>query len=367
MKIAILSPFYPLRGGIAQFADALANELEKNHVVLRVSLKRQYPNALFPGKTQFVESPRKEDCKALAILDSIGPKTFGKTAKVINDFEPDLFIDVYWMTFMVPSFSTVLRKIKSRKIGIVHNFISHESKWYDKNLASYFLKKHDGLIALSAAVSAQIKTGLPNQSVMHIPHPIYSHFGEKTEKSLARQKLGIKEDEKLLLFFGLIRDYKGLDVLLEAFQDLDDTFTLIVAGECYGDISKYQKIVDQGSNKKVKFLNRFIADEEVPVLFSAANVCVLPYRSATQSGVTAVSHHFHLPVIASNVGGLHETIHQNENGYLVEANNVKSLRLCIQNYFEEKKESEFRQNLEMNISVGWESFINQLIEFGSKV
>lgn len=364
MKIAILSPFYPLRGGIAQFADALANALSVEHEVQCYSFKRQYPDKLFPGTTQWVENAEEGLCVAKPLLDSMNPVSYVRTAKDINRFEPDLYIDVYWMSYMTLSMGSVRSLVRcSKKMTVVHNFIPHEPKFYDARLAKLFLRKSSGLIALSDAVRGELQNCFPTKKIKTLLHPNYVQFGETVNSTEARNKLGLPLEKKIILFFGLIRSYKGLDTLIEAFSKLGEEYFLLMAGECYEEIESYQKQLSKLPESSYQLHNRFIPDKEVSLFFSAANVCVLPYKSATQSGVTAVAHHFHLPVIATKVGGLHEFVDHDKDGYLAAPNDAVDLHKHLEMYFLQEKEETFRMVLKGSKHVSWTEFSSQLISF----
>lgn len=363
MKIVLISPFYPLRGGIAQFADLLADELEnQGHELVRVNYKRQYPNFLFPGKTQFVEKIENEKSKALPLLDSIGPLSWWRLRKFLKKQNPEVLISAYWMPFMIPGLWLSTFRLKMKKVALVHNYQSHEGKEVERKLTNFYLSKQDQIVALSELVASQIKQKLSTK-VGSIPHPIYAQFGEKITRKEAREILGIPPEKKVVLFFGLIRDYKGLDVLLSAFQDLNQEYFLLVAGEAYGKTEEWERAFAALGKERALWHNRFIADEEVRNYFSAANLCVLPYKSATQSGVTAVAHNFHLPVIATDVGGLKEFIHSNKNGDLVPANNSQILSDKIEEYFSKNKEEKYREVLQNEAGLSWQEFTLRFVRF----
>ncbi len=364
-RIVILSPSYPLRGGIAQFGDALAESLSGNNEVKIISFKRQYPKALFPGKSQLVDDVQAEKIKADFVLDSIGPLSYRKTAREINNFQPDVVITAHWMWFMVPSLVSVLKRVRKQcaKIALVHNYISHDAKFYDAPLAKRFIASNDAVLCLSKGVEKEIARDFPKKPAISIPHPNYNHFGDKLNREVACEKLGIDSTKKNLLFFGLIRPYKGLDVLLEAAKHLDEGFQILVAGECYGDFTSYQKLIDQ--NKRVKTIvhQKFIADKDVPMYFSAADLCVLPYRSATQSGVTAVAHHFDLPVVATKVGGLDEFVENEVNGYLVPPEDPKQLAQKVTEGFATGAFEQFSENLKKSTPISWSDFARTTEDF----
>lgn len=370
MKIAIISPFYPLRGGIANFADALADALEVEHEVLRVSFCRQYPKILFPGKTQYVDQPSKELVKARFLLDSVNPWTQRRTAKCINDFNPDVVLTAYWMPFIANSVKGVLNKVNSstKKLAVVHNYLSHEAKFYDKWIVSNYIKSHDGVIALSKLVKSQVQSAVSDLPVKHLPHPVYAHFGQKLDRAEAAKSIGVDPEKKTLLFFGLIRDYKGLDILLETAKNLDESFQVVVAGECYGSFDKYQAIIEENElSGQIIVHQKFIADKDVAAYFSVADVCVLPYRSATQSGVTAIANFFHVPVVATRVGGLGEFVEHGVDGLLVDPESPSELEKGITGLFKGEELDKMRRELKRRPVNTWSEFATQTVDFAGEI
>jgi glycosyltransferase involved in cell wall biosynthesis len=374
MKIVFLSTFYPFRGGIAQFSAHLYREAEKKHEVEAVTFTRQYPKLLFPGKTQLVSSDDTADkIPSKRWLDSINPFTYISTARKIRQLQPDLIISRYWMSFFAPSFGWILghQEKKTKRIAILDNVIPHERRFFDDAFNRYFLSKNDGFIVMSEQVQKDLLYYLPKAKHILIPHPIYNHFGEKLLKEKALSNLGLQDftTKKVLLFFGIIRDYKGLDLLLNALSYLDDTYILLVAGEVYGSFDKYETIIKEKKlNKKVKLFNRYIDDAEVTNFFSAADVCVLPYRSATQSGITNIAYHFEVPVISTNVGGLAETIHHGRTGLIADEVNEKALVKQIKNFYEVYNPTEFAQNINYtNKENSWENFVNKMLAFAEEL
>ena len=368
MRIAILSCFYPYRGGISQFNTSLFNELSKNHTVAAFNFKRQYPEFLFPGKTQFVT---KEDhavpIESIALLDTANPFSYYSTAKKIKEWAPDLLIMRYWMSYFAPSQGTIARIVgkKCKVISIVDNVIPHEQRFFDKPLTSYYLKQSDGFVTLCDAVRQDLLKFSPKAKNIVSPHPLYSHFGQKYNREIAEKKLGIKEGMKNLLFFGLIRDYKGLDILLDAFSLLDKSYQLIIAGEPYGSFDKYQKLIENSPNKEnIKLFKEYIADNEVPYFFSAADVCVLPYRSATQSGISSISYHFEVPLITTNVGGLKETIGDRGTGLIVDKIESTDIASAINDFYNKNglREELIKGIIKEKERLSWSNFCKNLIE-----
>ncbi|MDD2539322.1 MAG: glycosyltransferase [Bacteroidales bacterium] len=372
MKIAFLSAFYPYRGGIAQFNANLYKALEKGHQVKAFNFKRQYPSLLFPGKTQFVQpEDRAIHVPSEPVLDSVNPVSYHVTARKILKEEPDLLLLRYWMPFFAPSLGWVACKLRHqgcRVISIIDNLIPHERTIMDKPLSRWFLSQNDGCVAMSTAVRDDIlalRTGIP-----HIlrSHPLYDHFGTIQNTEEARARLGLERGRRTLLFFGFIRDYKGLDLLLEAFRDLGDTYQLVIAGECYGSFEKYEKLIARLPDpSSVKVFNRYISDEEVPLFFSAADVCVLPYRTATQSGISAMAYHFQVPVIVTPAGGLAEAVEGPGTGLVATGTDACSLAQTIRKFFTMERES-FKENIRKEKeALTWERFAFDLTEFACRI
>jgi len=368
VKIALLSCFYPYRGGIAQFNANLFTELGLSNEVKAFNFKRQYPNFLFPGKSQFVT---KEDnavqIESIPILDTINPLSYYKTVKAIREWEPDLLIMRYWMSFFAPSQGFVGRHMlkKTKVISILDNVVPHEKRFFDTPFTKYFLEGNHGFVVLSSSVGKDLLKIKSNAHYTTIPHPLYNHFGEKIDKTLAETKLGLDHNKKNLLFFGLIREYKGLDILIDAFSALDQSYQLIIAGEPYGSFEMYQNMIDKSPAKdRIKLFTRYIDDAEVPLFFSAADVTVLPYRTATQSGISAISFHFNIPLITTNVGGLNETVGQSGTGIVVNKAQSEFITAGIQQFFEENNCNYYINNIEKEKEkLSWKRFSEKLIEF----
>ena len=365
MRIAFLSTFYPFRGGIAQFNAALYRALEKEHEIKAFNFSLQYPAVLFPGKTQLVSADDVADpIPTEQVLNSISPLSYRKTAKAIEQFNPDLLIIGYWMPFMAPSLGFVAKRLskKCKVISIVHNAIPHEKSRLDKTLSHYFFKRNNSFVALSEAVKQDILNSYPTVQVKTILHPSYEHFGSLIPREEAINKLGLDATKKYLLFFGLIRDYKGLDTLLLALPHLDQDVHLIIAGEVYGSFSAYQQIIEKHQLQgRIHQFDQYIPDHEVHLYFSVAECCVLPYKSATQSGITAIAHHFNIPVVATNVGGLSEFIQNGENGYLIDDCTPKKLAETISQGFKRTIFQSFKEQLSQQRHITWDDFAHELV------
>jgi glycosyltransferase involved in cell wall biosynthesis len=371
MKIAILSPFYPYRGGIAQFSAMLYKALEANHEVKAFSFSRMYPDFLFPGKTQWTEDahPDIPIAPAEPLLDSIGPLSYLLTAKAIKKFQPDVLLIAYWMSFFAPAYAAIARRLKKQTtvIGLLHNAIPHEPHFFDRPLAKRFFKHCQGFMVMSETVERDLLTLTPKARYIHKQHPIYNHFGKKLTSTVAKTRLGLNPNKTTLLFFGLIREYKGLDTLIEAMTHLDDTYQLLIAGESYGSFQKYRKQIEHSPAKnRIEVRNYYIEDRDVPVLFSAADVLVLPYKSATQSGVLPVAYHYETPVVATDVGGFREAIEKSGTG-VVCASGAEALANGVREIARIGPETILANIRLERKNLSWESFAEALIAFATSL
>ncbi len=373
MRIAYLSTFYPFRGGIAQYNASLYHQLARNAEINAYTFTRQYPSFLFPGQSQFVSSSDPVDTiRSKRILDSINPLNWHLAAKEIQSWEPDLLLSKFWMPFFAPSLgkvSKILHKKNTKSIGILDNVIPHEKRLFDISLIKYYLRWQDGFIVMSEQVLDDLHQFVPNAKYEFFPHPIYSHFQPNIPLQEAREKLNIPPNKKVLLFFGFIRDYKGLDILLNALKLLPQDYHLIIAGEVYGNFNKYQEIIDRLQlQSSITLLNHYITDDEVPGIFSASDVCVLPYRSATQSGIIGVAYQYNLPVIATNVGGLQEMITPYNTGLMVEKIDPTELAKTIEQYFNKNLKEKFSANINLFKSkYNWENLAQAILDLYKRI
>ncbi len=368
VKIAILSCFYPYRGGIAQFNANIFNELGKSHEVRAFNFKRQYPAILFPGKTQYVtEQDDAIRIESTPVLDSINPLSYISTSKAIREWEPDLLLMRYWISFFAPSQGYVARHQlgKTKVISILDNVIPHEKRPFDRALTRYFLSGSDGYVVLSSSVGEDLIKLKPDSHFKVIPHPLYNHFGRRVERELSIDRLSLEKSKRNILFFGLIREYKGLDILIDAFSLLDDSYQLIIAGEPYGSFERYSsQIANSPAKERIKLFTRYIPDNEVPLFFSSADVVVLPYRSATQSGISAISYHFGVPIITTNVGGLKEIIEKQGTGIVVDSPESSAIAAGIREFFEGGDRDAYIKGIERaKVELSWEGFSKELIDF----
>lgn len=363
MKIAILSTFYPYRGGIAQFNAALYRAVEKKYKVKAFNFSLQYPNALFPGKTQLVTAEDKVDeIPSDRVLNAMNPATYMTTVKRIKEYQPDVLIIGYWMPYMAPALGYVAKKMSKhcRVVSIVHNATPHEQGQLDKTLSNYFFNRNTHCIALSNAVKNDIEKNYPKVKTKVLLHPVYEHFGDVVDRGEAAKKLNLDPNKKYLLFFGLIRDYKGLDQLLLALNNLEEDVRLIVAGEVYGDFIKYEEIIKENKLEDRVHLNlEYITDEMVKYFFSLSSAVVLSYKSGTQSGIIAIAKHFNKPIVATDVGGLSEFIKDETEGLIVPPNDVEELSKGIA-----KMLAIVQTDSKVKSSIySWDDFVEEMLEF----
>ena len=327
MKIAIIGTAFPYRGGLANFNERLAYQIqEEGHRVNIYTFTLQYPNFIFPGKSQFSKGMPPKNLNIKRALNSLSPINWLRTGNRIKKEKYDLVIIGYWLPFMSPCLSTVANKIKSNKkskiVSIVHNMIPHESRMGDKFLSNLFVKNCHAFLALSDSVLKDIEQFDSLKPKVVSPHPVYDNFGESVSKEAALKKLNLESKYKYILFFGLIRDYKGLDLLLNAMPLIDNkNVKLIIAGEYYSNKEFYSNLIEKNNLKdKIIDLDGFVDHRDVRYYFCASDLVVQPYKSATQSGVTQIAYHFNKPMVVTNVGGLKEMCPDEKVGYLVEPN-----------------------------------------------
>ncbi|MCC6182442.1 MAG: glycosyltransferase [Bacteroidia bacterium] len=368
-KVFIIGPAYPLRGGLATFDELFCKAFnEQGHTCEIISYSLQYPHFLFPGSTQYDTSGiAPKHIQIHTLINSVNPFSWIKTARFIKKQNPDFVVFRFWIPFMGPALGTIARLIKRKGIkvlAITDNVIPHEKRPGDKLFAKYFIKSCDAYVTMSKAVMKDLELFTKTPHKKFLLHPLYTAFGERVNKSEARQKLGLQVQDKLVLFFGLIRKYKGLDMLLDAFKYLkeDKHIKLIVAGEFYEDKQPYLQIVEEHQlQEQIIWHDKFIANEEVKYYFSATDLVALPYRSATQSGVTQVSFQFEVPTLVTNVGGLGEIIPEKGAGYVVEPNS-KAIATGINDYFVNERMSAFTAGMiQEKKKYDWRIFVDSVI------
>ena len=374
-NIVIVGPAHPYRGGIAHFNESFARSLKRQNISSTlVSFSLQYPSILFPGKSQYTDSKAPEDLDIKRWISSVNPISWKSAAKKISKLHPDVVVIRYWHPFMAPALGTIagsLRKRGIKVIGLIDNAIPHEPKFYDLPSLRYFAARCTGFFTLSTAVAEDMnKLGL-SKPIETSPHPIYDIFGHKVDKAEARRELGLRPEDRVLLFFGFVRAYKGLDLLLQSMAQKmvrQLNVKLLVAGEFYEDKKKYTDLIQSlNLQDKVIIHENYIPEDRVKFYFGAADLVTQTYKSATQSGVTQIAYHFDKPMLVTNVGGLSEIVDHEKNGFVVEPN-PQAIGAAIYRYFHDHKEDAF----EIAVRKGkerfsWSFFTKKFISFAESI
>ncbi|MCQ2110207.1 MAG: glycosyltransferase [Bacteroidaceae bacterium] len=353
MDIIILGTAYPYRGGLAVYNERLAHEFQNegdNVEIFTISL--QYPSFLFPGKTQYSEDSAPQDLKISRLVNSCNPLNWIKVGRMIRDRKPDLVVIKFWLPFMAPCLGTIARIARSnghtRVVSILDNVIPHEHRPGDRLFARYFVNSVNGFVAMSDSVLADVQTLDSTRTKVFCRHPLYDNFGEPVEREEAIEYLGLNSSQRYMLFFGLIRDYKGLDLMLRAYADSrfrKMNVKLIVAGEFYSGSEKYFELEKElGLEGMVIWKSDFVPDSQVRYYFGAADIVVQPYKSATQSGVTQIAYHFEKPMLVTNVGGLAEIVPDGQAGYVVEPDE-RQIADALVDFFRSNRQKHFRDGL----------------------
>ena len=366
MKVFVIGPAWPYRGGIADTNESLCRALQAaGHDASIITFTMQYPELLFPGKTQYSADPKPANTEIRRMVHSLNPLNWIKTARYINRQKPDLVIVRYWLPFLSPCLGTIARFIDKSivKAALCDNIIPHEKKPGDKLLTQYFLKPFDGFVTLSKAVLKDLDL-FTSKPKIYFPHPINDNLGEKTDKQTARKYLNLEPDGKYILFFGLVRKYKGLDLLLKAMGEQNmkkSGIKLIVAGEFYDDPEIYHNIIkEEGIEDSVIIRNEFIPTGEIKYYFSAVDLITQTYHTATQSGVTQIAYHFDKPILVTRVGGLSETVLHNKTGYVTEKS-PQSIAGYILDFYIGKREEEFTENVRKEKEkYSWNTFVKEV-------
>lgn len=353
MHIIILGTAYPYRGGLSAFNERIAREYQQNgHTVEIYTFSLQYPGFLFPGKTQYSEEPAPQDLKIHRKVNSCNPFNWIKVGKEIRRKRPDLMITKFWLPFMAPCLGTIERMVRknghTRVVSILDNVIPHEHRPGDKLFARYFVKSTHGFVAMSKSVLNDLGLFDTQKPRRFCPHPLYDHYGNLIPQQEAKEIIGLEENTRYVLFFGFIRGYKGLDILLDAFADrelAEMNVKLLIAGEFYGDPKPYMDQIERlGIQDRLVLKTDFIPDSQVNRYFRACDIVAQPYKSATQSGVTQIAFHFEKPMLVTNVGGLPEIVPDGKVGYVVEPD-ARQIAQALIRYFKEGKEESFTEGV----------------------
>ncbi len=369
MRLSLISVGPPYRGGISDLSALIYEELSKDHQIQFINFKRQYPSILFPGKTEYKIGDRALDFPSKRIIDSINPLTWYQAYKQIRAFDSEWAIFRYWNPFFAPLIGYMAKKLRKKSVKVailVDNLVPHEESFIDSWMARRILARADHVVTMSKSVSEDVQGLHPGMKTSTLFHPLYEIYQSNHTKAEARAQLNLP-DHPIVLYFGLIRPYKGLDIMIKALGDIKhefDDYTALILGEAYEDSQKYVDLIkSEGISSYTIFRNEFIADNELPLYFSAADVLVLPYRSATQSGIVGIALQMDRPVIATQVGGLGEYIQEGETGYLVEPENPEALGQTILRFFLQGDQARMTENIKATKSqYSTASFCSQLIQ-----
>jgi len=353
MKIALVGLTHPFRGGISHYTTLLCRELMRRHEVRLFALSRQYPRLLFPGTTQRDESAVPLQVPNEPCLDSIQPLSWWRTARRIREFGPRLVLFSWWHPFFAPAFGTVAR-LSGRRGGppscfVCHNVMPHESTALDRLLLRYAYGAAAGFITHSHEDAERLRSLRPEVPVLDNPHPTYASFADEDSPSTDEAKAGLGlSGRRVLLFFGYVRRYKGLDVLLEAMRELapEAGYHLLVVGEFYEERSKYAAALDELRKRgQLTLVDRYVPNEEIPRYFAAADLVLVPYLTATQSGIVQLAYGFGKPVVATTAGGLPDVVSDGETGFLVPPADPAALAVAVRRFFDEDEADRFRRRI----------------------
>jgi glycosyltransferase involved in cell wall biosynthesis len=371
MKITIAAPAYPYRGGIAEFSNRLARQFSnEGHDVNIITFTLQYPEFLFPGKTQYTDSPGPQDLSVTREMNSVNPLSWFSTGRKIKKDRPDILLLRFWLPFMGPCLGTIARIARSnhytRVICIFDNVVPHEKRPGDRILTKYFTGSVDAGIVMAKSVGDELRTFRKNMPVILNPHPLYDNYGIPVSKEAALNELKLDKNYKYLLFFGFIRAYKGLDLLIESLADKrirDLNIRLLVAGEFYEDAAPYRELIKKHNlDNEILLFDRFVNDQEIPYFFGAADLVVQPYRNATQSGVTQVAYYYEKPMIVTNVGGLSEIVPDKVCGYVIEPEPF-AIASSILDFFGNKRSETFIGNIKREkMKFSWSRMTETIIK-----
>ena len=379
LKIVLLGPSYPFRGGISHHTTLLYENLKKKHDTVFVSFLRQYPQFLYPGQTD--TDPSKNSFGTddnIRIFDSLNPLSWLKTAKIVVSEQPDLFILPWWVAFFTVPYISIVKYVKrfsnTKILFICHNVVEHESSFIKKICTKLVLKNGDFFLVHSGEDKKNLGAIIPHPEVRQTFHPIYDIFKEKStviDKIEAKQSLGLTKDSKVLLFFGFVRPYKGLRYLLEAMPELikiDHDYKLLIVGEFWKDKKEYFDIIETlNLNAHVKVIDKYVPNEDIPVYFYGADIVVIPYVSATGSGIAQMAYGFEKSVIVTDVGALPEIVDNGKTGIVVPPENPEKIAEAVISLFTDKKYLEVEKNIrENNYKFSWDYFVEVIESFFRK-
>lgn len=381
-KVVIIGPGHPLRGGLATFNQRLCKQfIDEGHTCSIYSFSLQYPSFMFPGTTQYSSEPAPPGIEIYSVINSIHPMNWWQVGNTLKKIKPDIILVRYWLPLMGPALGTILRQVKKNKhtrvIALTDNIIPHEKRPGDTPFTRYFLKTCDAFITMSEKVMKDLRQFEQTKPARLVNHPLYDNFGEAIPKAAARQHLGIPQEGKILLFFGFIRKYKGLELLLDAMKIVKErsqqsevgsqtpNIKLLIAGEFYDDAKGYQDQIKQlGIEDMLIRRTDFIADSEVKYYLCAADCVVQPYRNATQSGVTPLAYHFEKPMIVTNVGALPALVPHEQVGLVCEPEPA-SLAAAIIRYFEIGEQHFIPQLRQEKEKYSWHNLVASILELAA--
>ena len=370
MKIIIIGTAHPYRGGLANYNEQLAKTLqEKGNQVVLWTFTLQYPTFLFPGKNQYQQADYPKNLNIKRKINSINPINWLRVGKMLQKEKSDLIVIKYWLPFFAPCFGTILKKIRGQTmiISILDNIIPHEKRVGDWYFTKYFVKQIDGFITMSKNVLKDLALFDTNKPRAYSPHPLFNNFGKKISKEQALNNLKLCASKRYILFFGIIRKYKGLELLINAFSDpyfRNKDIELVIVGEFYTNKKPYMKLINNHPFKeKINLVEGFVPNEEVKNFFCASNIIVQPYLSATQSGVSQIAYHFNTPMIVTDVGGLRELCPEGKVGFVVkpQAEEIaKTLKKFFENpHYQREMEAEIENEKK---KYSWDILANNILK-----
>lgn len=376
MKIAILGPASPYRGGIALHTNLLYEEFSSHHHVDIINYKRLYPKIIFPGKTQYEQSETFSHIPSLRMIDFLNPLSWIKTAQSITSKNYDLIIIQFWQPFFSILLGTITRIIKNSSsktkiISLCHNVAPHEGSPLDKLLTKFFFKSVHGFLIQSKSVVNDLLEIIPGAQYKYNPHPLYNVFGKALKSEQARTELNIKTDQPLVFYFGYIRKYKGLEYLIQAYPKIHSQIggKLLIVGEFYHNKQYYLDLIQEsGVSDDIIVHDQYIPNDQVNLYFSAADILVLPYISATQSGITQIALSYDLPCVVTNVGGLPEVVHHGKTGFVVEPKDSKAISQAVIEYFTSCDKHKIAKNISRERQkYSWHKMKNTLIKLYKEI
>lgn len=377
LRICIIGPTYPFRGGIAHYMTLLYEHIKKRHQTLFISFKRQYPKLIFPGKTDYDNSSAPLKSEGVErLLDSMNPFTWIAVVRRVIKYHPDLLIIPWWVAFWTPQFVTITTLVKlfsrTKVLYICHNVVEHESSWWKKLCTALVLRKGDFFIVHSAEDEHNLRQIVTNPDVHRNFLPTYDIFStlqEQISRETAKKQLGLS-DKEVILFFGFVRPYKGLDYLLRAFADVlrrNRNAHLMIVGEFWKDRDQYDRLISQlDLAKYITVIDRYIPNEEVSLYFIAADCVAIPYTSATGSAIIQMAYGFGRAVIVTNVGSLPEIVDDAKTGYIVQSRNVEQLAQALEKLLKNRQYLEFEKNVEkIRYKFSWDRMVDTIEGFFS--